>query len=98
MMDRGNRCYNEDGSDYDSGNFDWRKTYIPKVEQEWLKLDLKKTQKKTIIFVHQRFDIDYFTFQAVVEGQGLENNAYSLIYIRDNGAIKVEGFGKQNSV
>ncbi|MEK7399888.1 MAG: alkaline phosphatase [Candidatus Poribacteria bacterium] len=133
-------CYNGDGSDYDSGNFDWRKTYIPKAEQEWLKLDLKKTQKKTIISVHQRLDddngvhgignsqiirqlledsgkvitvfqghdhggaqsqvncIDYFTFQAVVEGQGLENNAYSLIHIRDNGAIKVEGFGKQNSV
>ncbi|MGB9596931.1 MAG: metallophosphoesterase family protein, partial [Candidatus Poribacteria bacterium] len=131
-------CYNQDESDYDSGNFDWRICYIPRIEQKWLIKDLQNSDRKTIIFVHQRLDdeglhgignsdiirkiledsgkviavfqghdhfgaynningIDYFTFQAVVEGQGLENNAYSLIHIRNDGTIKIEGFGKQNS-
>ncbi|HGE72780.1 TPA: alkaline phosphatase [Candidatus Poribacteria bacterium] len=132
-------CYNQDESDYDSGNFDWRYAYIPKIEQEWLIKDLQNSEKKAIIFVHQRLDddnglhgignsktirqiledsgkviavfqghdhfgaqnyindINYFTFQAVVEGQGLENNSYSLIHIWNDGTIKIEGFGKQNN-
>lgn len=49
-------CYNEDESDYDAGNFDWTQTYIPSQEREWLKADLQATEKKTIVFVHQRLD------------------------------------------
>ncbi len=132
-------CYNQDESDYNSGNFDWREAYIPRFEQEWLIKDLQNSNKKAVIFVHQRLDdddglhgirnsdvvrqilrdsgkviavfqghdhfgainyidgINYFTFQAVVEGQGLENNSYSLITIWNNGTIKIDGFGKQNS-
>ncbi len=51
-------CYNEDESDYNAGNFDWKESYIPAAEQEWLEADLQATDKKTIVFVHQRLDDD----------------------------------------
>lgn len=39
--------------------------------------------------------IHYFTFRALVEGPGLENNAYSLVHIHKDGLLQIEGFGKQ---
>ncbi|MBD3183819.1 alkaline phosphatase [Candidatus Poribacteria bacterium] len=51
-------CYNEDGSDYNAGNFQWTETYIPAKEQEWLKKDLNQTDKTAIAFIHQRLDAD----------------------------------------
>ena len=49
-------CYNKDESDYRAGNFDWTQSYIPAREQEWLEADLQATEKKTIVFLHQRLD------------------------------------------
>ncbi len=49
-------CYNEDGADYNAGNFDWTESYIPLVERDWLEADLRGTEKKTMVFVHQRLD------------------------------------------
>lgn len=130
-------CYNEDESDYDSGNFDWIESYIPIFEQEWLKLDIENTEKMIFIFIHQRLDdeknvhgvknaipirkileesgkviavfqghdhqgeyrlingIHYLTFQAVVEGERIENNAYSLIQIKDDGTAIIKCFGRK---
>lgn len=51
-------CYNEDESDYNAGNFDWKESYIPAAEQEWLEANLRATKRKTIVFVHQRLDDD----------------------------------------
>lgn len=51
-------CYNKNESDYNAGNFDWKETYIPVAEQEWLEADLQATDKKTIVFVHQRLDYE----------------------------------------
>jgi len=46
--------FNEDGSPYDSGNFDWTETYIPEAEQRWLAEDLAGAEgRKTIVFIHQ---------------------------------------------
>jgi alkaline phosphatase len=129
-------CYNKDESDYKAGNFDWTQTYIPAKEQEWLEADLQATDKKTIVFVHQRLDdeqdphgvknapevreileasgkilavfqghdhrgayrsinrIHYYTLPALVEGSGLENNAYALAQIRTDGSISIRGFGR----
>ena len=42
--------------------------------------------------------IHYCTFRALVEGPGLENNAYVQVYIREDGVIKVEGFGQQKDL
>lgn len=49
-------CYNKDESDYKAGNFNWTETYIPASEQQWLKSDLQATDKKSILFLHQRLD------------------------------------------
>ncbi|MFC1717693.1 metallophosphoesterase [Candidatus Poribacteria bacterium] len=49
-------CYNKDKSDYKAGNFDWTQSYIPAWEQEWLKADLQMTEKRVIVFLHQRLD------------------------------------------
>jgi len=130
-------CYNKDESDYNAGNFKWTETYIPAVEQKWLKKDLLNTDKKTVVFIHQILDdendlhgvknaqiirksleesgkviavfqghyhhgnyrqingIHYFTLRAMVEGAGIENNAYSLVHIGLDGSIQIDGFGKQ---
>ena len=43
---------NEDGSDYDSGNFDWTKAFIPAGQREWLQQELKKDDLPLLIFIH----------------------------------------------
>ena len=46
--------YNGDGSDYNTGNFDWTETYIPLPQQEWLRSELERARgKSTVVFVHQ---------------------------------------------
>ena len=46
--------YDEKGNDhfYESGNANWQITNIPKKERRWLKRDLRKTDKPTIVFIH----------------------------------------------
>lgn len=39
--------------------------------------------------------IDYFTLRAMVEGPGLENNAYAIVTLAPSGGVVVEGFAKQ---
>ncbi len=46
---------NEDGSPYDSGNYDWTKAYIPKMQIDWLRQELSDN-KPTIVFTHQLLD------------------------------------------
>ena len=48
--------YNEDGSDYDSGNFDWTYAMVPDEEKEWLKSELDKDNLPVIVFTHQLLD------------------------------------------
>jgi predicted phosphodiesterase len=48
--------YISTGEHYDSGNFDWKDCNIPADQLEWLKKDLKKNNKPTIVFVHQQLD------------------------------------------
>lgn len=48
--------YSEDGSPYDTGNFDWTKAFIPKNQQEWLQNELSSDHKPVLIFVHQLLD------------------------------------------
>jgi alkaline phosphatase len=42
-------------------------------------------------------EIDYFTFRAMVEGPGLENNAYAVVTLDPSGGVNIEGFGQQPS-
>lgn len=48
--------YNEDGSDYESGNFDWTKAFIPASQKEWLQKELSKDNLPVVIFIHQLLD------------------------------------------
>jgi alkaline phosphatase len=48
--------YNEDGSDYHCGNFDWKKAFIPKPQIEWLSKELE-THRPVVVFLHQLLDL-----------------------------------------
>ena len=48
--------YNEDGSDYDTGNFDWTNARIPDTQHQWLKNELAKGNEPVIVFIHQMLD------------------------------------------
>ncbi len=48
--------YNKDGTDYDSGNFDWTSSMIPDGQKDWLRKELNKNTLPAIIFVHQLLD------------------------------------------
>jgi len=50
-------CFRNDGKPYGRKNFEWTDANIPDCELEWLKSDLQKTSKKTIVFAHQRLDV-----------------------------------------
>ena len=50
-------CYNSKMESYGRDNFVWTDTNIPPEQQAWLTQDLHKTDKKTVIFVHQRLDL-----------------------------------------
>jgi len=60
-------CFRSDGTPYQRKNFKWTDANIPTVELEWLKADLKETEKPTIVFAHQRLDVS--------NSHGVKNNA-----------------------
>lgn len=42
--------------------------------------------------------VHYVTFKAVVEGPGLENNAFALVHVGADGEITIDGHGRQESL
>ncbi len=50
-------CFRADGVPYRANNFDWKDSEIPPEERDWLRADLSKTNRKTVVFVHQRLDV-----------------------------------------
>ncbi len=50
-------CFRPDGVPYGARNFKWNRAFIPPKEKDWLLADLKKTSHPTIIFIHQRLDV-----------------------------------------
>jgi alkaline phosphatase len=48
--------YNEDGTDYNCGNFDWTKAFIPDTQKIWLKEELNNSPYPIVLFVHQLLD------------------------------------------
>ncbi|MCA9042382.1 MAG: metallophosphoesterase [Planctomycetaceae bacterium] len=51
-------CFRPDEVPYGRKNYDWTAPYIPTAELEWLKGDLGETDKPTIVFTHQRLDVE----------------------------------------
>lgn len=43
-------------TDYDSGDLDWTKTFIPAAQKEWLRQELKKDDLPVVIFIHELLD------------------------------------------
>lgn len=60
-------CFRGDGEPYGRKNFKWTDANIPAAELEWLKADLKATDKPVIVFAHQRLDVS--------NNHGVKNNA-----------------------
>ena len=51
-------CFRSDGTPYGRKNFQWTDPNIPQEELEWLAGDLKSAAGKTIVFAHQRLDVE----------------------------------------
>jgi Predicted phosphohydrolases len=49
-------CFNSDGEPYGRNNFTWTDANVPASQLQWLEADLKKSEGKAIVFVHQRLD------------------------------------------
>ena len=49
-------CYREDGEAYGRDNFDWKDTFIPQAELDWLQTQLAAAKGPVVIFAHQRLD------------------------------------------
>ena len=50
-------CFNKDGASYGRKNFKWGDANIPPAEMEWLRADLRQTEHKTIVCIHQCLDL-----------------------------------------
>jgi alkaline phosphatase len=51
-------CFRSDDQPYARGNFDWTDSNVPAAELEWLEGDIRQTAHKTVVFVHQRLDVE----------------------------------------
>jgi predicted phosphodiesterase len=51
-------CYRADGVSYGRDNFRWTDTEIPPAQQDWLRWDLRNSNKPSVVFVHQRLDVE----------------------------------------
>ncbi|MHC4993667.1 MAG: metallophosphoesterase family protein [Planctomycetota bacterium] len=49
-------CFRSDHQPYQRKNFTWTDPNIPPAELDWLKDDLKRNTKPTVVFAHQRLD------------------------------------------
>ncbi|MGC4045087.1 MAG: metallophosphoesterase [Armatimonas sp.] len=128
-------CFREDGAAYAPGQFTWNNSEVPEPQREWLEADLARTNRPTVVFCHQRLDMEgnaqmgvhssqivrqilrrsgkvkavfmghshanelkvidgipYATLRAMVEGSGPTNSGYSLLTLRNNGTVFLEGF------
>ena len=50
-------CFRSDGKPYGRKNSKWTDANVPAEELDWLKDDLKRTDKKAVVFAHQRLDV-----------------------------------------
>ena len=50
-------CFRADGKPYGRKNSVWSDANIPAHELDWLRADLRATDKPTIVFAHQRLDL-----------------------------------------
>ncbi len=51
-------CHRQDGVSYGRKNYTWTDTEIPEIQQQWLQETLSKKPQPTLVFVHQRLDVE----------------------------------------
>jgi predicted phosphodiesterase len=51
-------CFRADGEPYGRDNFKWNDANVPEDQIEWLAGDLRGAEGKTIVFLHQRLDVE----------------------------------------
>jgi hypothetical protein len=51
-------CFRADGAEYAPGKFSWDDADIPAPERAWLAADLSRATLPTVVFCHQRLDMD----------------------------------------
>ena len=49
--------FSPNGTEYDHGNFDWKESFIPDEQLEWLETQLVAASQPAVILTHQRLDI-----------------------------------------
>ncbi len=78
--------FNEDGADYDSGNFDWTYCKIPGNQQEGLQNELSSDNLPVIVFTHQLLN----SFSDVPKNHCIDN-AHEIVQIleKHNNVIAV---------
>lgn len=85
-------CFRTDGVAYGRKNFKWTDANVSAKELEWLAADVKKTTKPTIVFAHQRLDI---------EGpHGVKNQVKVRKILESNGNVRAvfQGHSHKNDV
>ena len=51
-------CFTSEGKPYGRRNFKWTDANIPQEQLNWLTTDLKSTDHRVVVFVHQRLDVE----------------------------------------
>ena len=51
-------CHRKDGVSYGRKNYQWTDTEIPEEQRNWLKKTLAEDSLPTLVFVHQRLDVE----------------------------------------
>lgn len=51
-------CFRRDGQPYGDKNSNWTDANVPPDQLAWLRTDLRAARHPTIVFVHQRLDVD----------------------------------------
>jgi hypothetical protein len=85
-------CFRSDGEPYGRKNFQWTDANIPAAELEWLKADLEATEKKVVVFAHQRLDVS--------DSHGVKNNSDVRKILESSGNVLAvfQGHSHQNDL
>jgi predicted MPP superfamily phosphohydrolase len=83
-------CFDASGQPYERKNFTWTDTNIPTSELKWLQDDLRRTERKTIVFAHQRLDVS--------NNHGVKNNMAVRGVLESSGKVLAvfQGHSHQN--
>lgn len=75
-------CFRHDGVPYGRKNFEWTDPNISAEELEWLRGDLQATSKRSVVFVHQRLDVqNAFGIKNAAEVRGVFEEAGNVLAV-----------------